>query len=397
MDICLINENLLLPLKSGYDINRAMLALRSPDRKISVMANRFLRGIASTTLLVLMFGGLAVAPASADLLDSDTELSEVTPELEETSLSDEEFVDSEVPDAPEIPEVSAVEVLPETAEKPETPSLPQDSDPDISIDDAPLADFVDVEVLSIVIEGTAKVGETLIAKATFNVVPDYVEYQWFADQDEIEGADGLTLLLTSDLVDKRISVGVYVEMEESEYFSVEWSDETDPVTQGEEVAPPVVSEGIEITSLIIEGKPKVGQTLTAKATFNMDPDLVMYQWFADDEFIDGAEDSTLLLTPNLVGKKISVVVLALLEGSEDYDLAWSDETAAITAADKVTGPVVSEEDSVEIAPVADKVVVTEATHLPDTGVSLTTPLAAGVYLTLLGAAAVVARRRLVRN
>ena len=70
--------------------------------------------------------------------------------------------------------------------------------------------------------------------------------------------------------------------------------------------------------------PKVGDTLTA--TVEPDDAVVSYQWYADGEEIEDATDDELLITPDMVGSKISVAVMDA-DGNSDL----SDETEEVYA------------------------------------------------------------------
>jgi hypothetical protein len=83
--------------------------------------------------------------------------------------------------------------------------------------------------------------------------------------------------------------------------------------------------------VLIDGNAWEGQTLTARSAIN-DPDglgAFQYQWLADGQAIDDANASTLVLTPGLVGRSISVQ-LAYLDGGDTEESVTSAATAEIT-------------------------------------------------------------------
>lgn len=95
-----------------------------------------------------------------------------------------------------------------------------------------------LEILSVVISGTPKVGQTLTSTVKFSHEPDYVGYVWVADGEIIEGAEGETLVLTKALIGKTIVLGVYAERDDFEEPAFDFSNEIGPVT----AAAPVVVE-----------------------------------------------------------------------------------------------------------------------------------------------------------
>lgn len=89
---------------------------------------------------------------------------------------------------------------------------------------------VEFDIVSVAISGVAQVGQTLTSAIEFSLTPDYVEFQWFAGDELIEGVEGDTLLLTKDLIGKTIALGVYGLHEDFEDPEIGISNEFGRVT-----------------------------------------------------------------------------------------------------------------------------------------------------------------------
>ncbi len=94
------------------------------------------------------------------------------------------------------------------------------------------------------------------------------------------------------------------------------------VAMGQFHAAAIVTTFRDLTKPIVAGQPKVGQTLTATpATFSLTPDeQATGQWYAGEDAIEGATDTTLALSAAQLGKSISYRTTA----TRDEDTVTSD-------------------------------------------------------------------------
>ena len=124
-------------------------------------------------------------------------------------------------------------------------------------------------------------------------------YQWKADGVAIEGATGTSLLLTQELVGKKITVtATYTDG----YGTVETRTSAATIDVRNLNDAPT-------GSVTISGTATEGLVLTASNTL-ADADgmtTVSYQWYADGVAIEGATASTLTLTQAEVGKAVTVI------------------------------------------------------------------------------------------
>ncbi len=166
------------------------------------------------------------------------------------------------------------------------------------------------------ITGSPVVGSTLVA-STGTTVPTAgsFSFTWAADGVAIDGATGDRLTLTPAEVGK----GITVEVTASADGYVDASDEsgpTSPVGKAQFTTGPRAG---------IDGTARVGDTLGVTVAAAVPAaDSYAYSWSADGTSIDGATDDQLVLTPGLVGAKITVTVTASREGFDDV----SDVSAA---------------------------------------------------------------------
>jgi secreted trypsin-like serine protease len=150
------------------------------------------------------------------------------------------------------------------------------------------------------ISGTPAVDSTLAASAGSWNPSANLTYQWLRSGGPITGATTPTYRLTSD--DRGHQISVKVIGQRTQYLTTEvTSDQTPAIKIPYELtaAPTVESDG-GIT---------VGATLTAyPGTWNPGGSIFTYQWLADGVPIDGATSSTIVLAPELMGKRISIEV-----------------------------------------------------------------------------------------
>jgi hypothetical protein len=154
-----------------------------------------------------------------------------------------------------------------------------------------------------VMTGVLKVGRTL--SVTVGDWDESVEftYQWYIDNDAVEGATDSTFVLPAAAVD----LDVFVEVTGSKvgYNPSLQTSEAGTVALGTLTKTPVPT---------ITGTLKVGQKLTAaEKTWNNDVTFE-YQWFATGKAINGATKKTFTLTGAQLGKTITVKVTGSLEG-----------------------------------------------------------------------------------
>lgn len=176
------------------------------------------------------------------------------------------------------------------------------------------------------ITGTAKVGKTITA--TTGTWMDGVElsYQWYANDDPIDGAIDSTLDLEGPLA------GTFVTVEVTAFL--EGYDESIQLSDGVEI---LVGTLTKTPTPTITGTLKTGQKLTAKEnTWDADVEFE-YTWFANKVAIKGANAKTFTLTPAQFGKTISVAVTGSKLGYKSVTKA-SAVTAKV-AVGTMTAPV----------------------------------------------------------
>jgi hypothetical protein len=149
-----------------------------------------------------------------------------------------------------------------------------------------------------------------------------VSYQWFsAETGAISGANAANLTLGQAQVGQHI------------YAKASYTDGGGKLESKVSASSDAVANVNDAPtgSVLIDGNAWEGQTLTARSAIN-DPDglgAFQYQWLADGQAIDDANASTLVLTPGLVGRSISVQ-LAYLDGGDTEESVTSSATAEIT-------------------------------------------------------------------
>ena len=178
---------------------------------------------------------------------------------------------------------------------------------------------------SVTIQGTAKQGETLVASNTLADADGLgaLSYQWLANGKIISGATNSAYVLTQAEVAKAITVKVSY----TDLFGQPESVRSTPPTAT------VVNVNDVPTGLVtVSGTLKQGEVLTATNTL-VDPDgplalAISYQWQADSLDIDGAYDSTYVLTQEEVGKRMTVI-------AKYTDTYKTDESVASAATDVI--------------------------------------------------------------
>ena len=189
------------------------------------------------------------------------------------------------------------------------------------------------------ITGTARVGQTLTADASGISDADGLDnvtfgYQWLSDDADIEGATNSTYLLTGDDEGKTIRVRVT-------FTDDEGNEETVTSAATEEVA--AKDNNAATGEPAITGTTRVGQTLTANTSGISDADgldnvTFGYQWLSDDADIEGATNSTYVLTGDDEGKTIRVrVTFTDDEGNEETVTSAATEEVAAKDNNAATG------------------------------------------------------------
>jgi len=155
------------------------------------------------------------------------------------------------------------------------------------------------------VSGTPKVGETLtVDTGAWDPDPSF-EIQWLSGGKPIDGAT--TRQFTPTGAQQGTVLSVRVTAKKKGYDpTVVTSAPTGRVARGELVVaePPAVTGETMVDEAVAAAPPTVSPR----------PDAVRYQWRADGLVIDGANDETLTLTDDLVGKQISVTTVATKEG-----------------------------------------------------------------------------------
>lgn len=156
------------------------------------------------------------------------------------------------------------------------------------------------------VSGAPRVASTLTATgAAWTPAGASVTYQWRADGANIPGATSSTFVLGLGQLGRQISVVATAQSAGVPSSSVE-SARTAPVEAGElanSVSPSIV------------GEPRVDSTLTAApGSWAPTPTTLAYRWFANGRKIPGATTPTLTPGPELLGRNLSVRVIARLEG-----------------------------------------------------------------------------------
>ena len=174
------------------------------------------------------------------------------------------------------------------------------------------------------ISGTAQVGETLTADTSGIADTDGLtnvsyNYQWLADDADIDGATSSTYTVQSTDNGKVIKVRVTFTDDANNDESLT-SDGTAAVNSA--TGAPTIS-----------GTAQVGQTLTADTSGISDPDgltnvIYSYQWLADDADIDGATSYTYTLVAADENKVIKVRVTFTDDAGNEESLT-SAGTAAV--------------------------------------------------------------------
>jgi len=155
------------------------------------------------------------------------------------------------------------------------------------------------------IAGSPMVGAPLeVAAGAWTPAPTSVTVRWLADGAEIPGATGTAYVPTPDVKGKTLTAQVTAEL--SGYTPGAAVLATAPVAPGTFQA---------TQQPTIQGAPEVGTTLTlTPAAWAPQPAKATTQWYADGVPLPGATGSTLTLSREQIGKRISARVIASSKG-----------------------------------------------------------------------------------
>ena len=180
-----------------------------------------------------------------------------------------------------------------------------------------------------VITGTAQAGLPLTADTSAISDDDGLSdvefnYQWVADDTEIQGATGSTYELSDSDVGKTIKVRVSF---------TDDADNEESLTSSATVAVAARPNSPATGLPTISGAAEVGETLTASTSGIGDADgldnaTFSYQWIADNSDIAGATDSTYPLVSGDEGKSVKVRV-SFTDDRGNEETLTSGATAAV--------------------------------------------------------------------
>ena len=171
------------------------------------------------------------------------------------------------------------------------------------------------------IAGSPMVGAPLeVAAGAWTPAPTSITYRWLADGAEIPGATGANYVPTPDVKGKALTAEVTAQL--SGYTPGEAALATAPVAPG-------TFQKAQLPT--IQGAPEVGTTLTLTPTaWAPQPTKAKTQWYADGAPLSGATGSTLTLSRDQIGKKISARVIASAKGYKK-SRSTAPETAPVLA------------------------------------------------------------------
>ncbi|MDY6974773.1 MAG: poly(beta-D-mannuronate) lyase [Pseudomonadota bacterium] len=150
---------------------------------------------------------------------------------------------------------------------------------------------------SISLSGTPTSGETLTASVSDpDGISSEVNYFWYADNQLIADASGASFTLT----DEQIGSAITVQGSYTDDGGINESHVSEPTSD-------VMAIAFE-SSIAISGDVVVGGVLTAAVSDEngVEPESIVYTWFADDVAIENEVTSTITLTESEFGKVISV-------------------------------------------------------------------------------------------
>ncbi|NIB44364.1 DUF4214 domain-containing protein [Pseudomaricurvus alkylphenolicus] len=176
---------------------------------------------------------------------------------------------------------------------------------------------------TVTINGDAIEGQTL--SISHDLADDdglgTVRYQWYADGNPLDGQTSAAIELTQAHVGKPVFVVISY---------------TDGYGQSEQVSSAETELVANVNNpptgtVTITGNTLLGESLTGSHNLEDDDGLgeVVYQWYADDLMIHGANNNTLSLTQALLGKSISLEA-RYVDGYGEEESIRSDATSAVS-------------------------------------------------------------------
>lgn len=169
------------------------------------------------------------------------------------------------------------------------------------------------------IAGTVVNGSTLTANTgIWAPSADSFTYQWFADGEPIDGVTGSSLILGPDQVGKTITVTA----------TGHKAGYADATSDSSSATAKVLDALTATPAPQVTGTVKVGSTLSLTDGDWAPSDTVRtHQWYANGQPIDGATGDTLLLTPDLLGKTITVSTTGSKSGYAPVSVDSAQTTA----------------------------------------------------------------------
>jgi hypothetical protein len=189
------------------------------------------------------------------------------------------------------------------------------------------------------IEGGGRAYDTLtVLPGTWTPADVDPAYQWLVDGQPVAGATGTTYQVRPGDVGKQISVRV----------TATKPGYTPLVVETAAIGPVALCTFAHLTEVSISGSPGVGETLDAHpGRWSPNQDTTTYQWFADGQPIPGATGQTFTVTPDQLGKRLTVKVTVSKPACTDAS-ATSAPTGAVQASaiHLTTRPTISGEPTV---------------------------------------------------
>jgi surface antigen len=177
------------------------------------------------------------------------------------------------------------------------------------------------------VSGTAAVGAPLeVQMGVWSPSPTTVTVRWLADGVAIPGATATTYVPTPELKGKTLTAEVTAERDG--YTAGRAALTTASVAPG-------TLQAIALPT--IQGSPEVGQTLTVSDTsWSPQPSRTTTQWYADGLPIAEADSTTLVLSREHIGKRISARVAGSAKGYRKLTASAPETTPVLAKAIKIT-------------------------------------------------------------
>ncbi len=172
------------------------------------------------------------------------------------------------------------------------------------------------------LSGTARVDEVLtLDPGSASPGADSREFRWFADGERIRGADTSRLRLTQQQIRRTITATVIHRREAYRNLQATTAP-SDRVAAGRfEISQPFT----------LAGRPRVGRTLgVTPGTFTPSDAEVTYTWLRGDDPIAGARTASYAVTPDDLGRRLSVRVDLRRSGYRDASVVLPVEDRVTT-------------------------------------------------------------------